>query len=171
MKKLLLLIALFSPVFTYAQKKNEAPSTFDVLIGTYTNGNSTSKGIYAYRFYERNGKLAYLSEIDGVSNPSYLCVTNNNKFIYAVNEGPQGAVSSFTFNPVSGKMVFINKQDTKGADPCYVVTDKDLRNLFVANYSSGSLSVFPLNKDGSIAALVQQITDGGNSVNKERQEG
>jgi len=171
MKKLLLVIALLSPVFTFAQKKAATPSVFDVLIGTYTNGNSTSRGIYAYRFYERNGQLAYLSEIDNVSNPSYLYVTNNNKFIYAVNEGPQGEVSSFTFNPVTGKMAFINKQGTQGADPCYVVADKDQRNLFIANYSSGSLSVFPLNKDGSIGALSQHIQDSGTGVNKERQEG
>jgi 6-phosphogluconolactonase len=171
MKKLLLAIALLSPVFTYAQNKNGAPSTFDVLIGTYTNGTSTSKGIYVYRFYERNGKLAYLSEIDNVSNPSYLTVSNNNKFIYAVNEGPQGAVSSFTFNPATGKMVFINKQETQGADPCYVVTDKDQHNLFVANYSSGSLAVLPISKDGSIGAISQHIQDAGTGVNKERQEG
>lgn len=171
MKKLLLAIALLSPVLSFAQKKNSAPTTFDVLIGTYTNGNSTSKGIYAYRFYERNGKLAYLSEIDGVSNPSYLCVTDNNKFIYAVNEEKQGAVSSFTFNPVTGKVVFINKQEVQGADPCYVVADKDRHNIFVANYSSGSLSVFPLNKDGSIDALSQKIQDNGTGVNKDRQEG
>jgi len=171
MKKLLLAIALLSSVFTYAQKKNEAPAAFDVLVGTYTNGNSTSKGIYVYRFYERTGKLAYLSEIDGVSNPSYLCVTNDNKFVYAVNEGHEGGVSSFTFNPVSGKLSFINKQETQGADPCYVVADKDQKNIFVANYSSGSLSVFPLNKDGSIAPLVQKIQDAGTGVNKERQEG
>lgn len=169
MKKILLLIALLSPIAVFAQHKNATPDTFDVLIGTYTSG--TSKGIYVYRFYERNGQLAYLSELDGVSNPSYVIPSYNNKFVYAVNEGPKGAVSSFTFNPVTGKMVFINQQPTQGADPCHVTVDKDQRNLFVANYTSGSLAVFPLNKDGSIAPLVQHIQDSGTGPVTDRQEG
>ena len=93
MKSLLLIIALLFPVFTYAQK-DKTPSTYDLLIGTYTKG--TSKGILVYRFYVESGKLAYLSQIEGVSNPSYLCVTKNNKFVYSVNEdGKDGGVSSF----------------------------------------------------------------------------
>ena len=169
MKKLLLIVLLIIPIISFAQKKKPEPSTFDVLIGTYTKG--TSRGIYVYRFYEQSGKLAFLNEIDDISNPSYLCVTDNEKFVYAVNENTKGGVSSFTFKPTTGKLVLINQQETQGADPCYVSVDKDLRNMFVANYTSGSLAVFPLNKDGSIGALSQLVTDAGSSVVKGRQEG
>ena len=79
MKKFLLLILLSFPALTYAQK-NKTPSTYDLVIGTYTTG--TSKGIYVYRFYTESGKLAYLNEIDDIKNPSYLCVSKNNRFIY-----------------------------------------------------------------------------------------
>ena len=169
MKKILLFIFLLSPVFSFAQKTKPEPSTFDVLIGTYTKGNS--RGIYVYRFYEESGQMAFLNEIDDISNPSYLCVTDNEKFVYAVNENTKGGVSSFTFEPKTGKLVLINQQETQGADPCYVSVDKDQRNIFVANYSSGSLAVFPLNKDGSIGALSQLVKDAGSSVVKDRQEG
>ena len=169
MKKLLLIISLLGPVFTYAQTAKPEPSTFDVLVGAYTKGNS--RGIYVFRLYERTGKMAFLNEIDDISNPSYLCVTDNNKFVYSVNENTKGGVSSFTFEPKSGKLTLINTQETQGADPCYVSVDKDQRNIFVANYSSGSLAVFPLNKDGSIAPLSQLVKDEGSSVNKDRQEG
>ena len=169
MKKFVLLLLLISPLLTYAQSKKPEPSTFDVLIGTYTKGSS--KGIYVYRFYEKNGQMAYLSEIDDIANPSYLCVADDNKHVYAVNEGPKGGVSSFTFDAPSGKLSLINQQETQGADPCYVSVDKDQRNMFVANYTSGSLAVFPLNKDGSIAPLSQLVQDAGSSVVKDRQEG
>jgi 6-phosphogluconolactonase len=169
MKKILLLFVVLIPVLGFCQKKKPLPSTFDVLIGTYTKGSS--KGIYVYRFYEQNGQMAFLNEIDDISNPSYLCVTDNNKFVYAVNENTKGGVSSFTFEPKTGKLVLINQQETQGADPCYVSVDKDQRNMFVANYSSGSLAVFPLNKDGSIGALSQLVKDAGSSVVKDRQEG
>ena len=170
MKKLLILISLLFPVLIYAQKKKTGPSTFDLLIGTYTKGKS--KGIYVYRFYAESGRVAYLNEIDGVDNPSYLTLSNNNKFVYAVNEiGKNGEVSAFTFEPKLGKLTFINKQPSSGADPCFISVDKDQKNVFVANYSSGSLEVLPVGKDGSLGAPSQVIQDAGQGVNKERQEG
>jgi len=170
MKKFLLLVSLLFPVLIYAQHKKTGPSTYDLLIGTYTKGKS--KGIYVYRFYVESGHVAYLNEIDDVSNPSYLCASANNKFVYAVNEnGKDGEVSSFSFDPKQGKLVFLNKQSSGGADPCFVSVDKDQKNVFVANYSSGSLGVFPVNKDGSLAAASQVVQDQGTGVNKERQEG
>ena len=170
MKKFLLIIVVLFPAFIYAQHKNAAPSTFDLLIGTYTKGKS--KGIYVYRFYAETGRTAYLNEIDDVSNPSYLCLSENNKFVYAVNEnGKNGEVSAFTFEPKQGKLVFLNKQSSKGADPCYVSVDKDRKNIFVANYSSGDLAVLPVNKDGSLSPVSQVVQDEGHGVNKERQEG
>ena len=169
MKRLLLIIALLSPALTFAQHKKPLPSTFDLVIGTYTTG--ASKGIYVYRFYEDKGRMAYLNEVDDVTNPSYVTTSADNKFLYAVNEGPQGGVSSFTFNGNTGKMVLINKQPTQGADPCYILEDKEQRNIFIANYTSGSLAVFPVNKDGSIAPLSHLIQDSGSSVVKDRQQG
>src|SRR5882724_5450355 len=158
MRKFLILIALLCPVLIYAQKKKGPPTTFDLLIGTYTKGKS--KGIYVYRFYAETGRLAYLNEIDDVNNPSYLCVSANNKFVYAVNEnGKNGEVSAFTFEPKLGKLVFINKQSSSGADPCYISVDKDQKNVFVANYSSGSLTVLPVNKDGGLGPVSQVIQD------------
>jgi 6-phosphogluconolactonase len=170
MKKFLLIVSLLFPVFIYAQKKKPAPTTYDLLIGTYTKG--TSKGIYVYRFYVQTGKLAFLNEIDDVSNPSYLTVASNNHFVYAVNENDkEGEVSAFTFEPKQGKLVFINKVASGGNGPCYVGVDKDQKNAFVANYGSGSLGVFPIGKDGSLGKASQVLQDEGHGVNKERQEG
>src|ERR1700761_7412628 len=149
MKKFLILVSLLFPVLMYAQKKKGPPTTYDLLIGTYTKGKS--KGIYVYRFYAEKGRLEYLNEIDGVSNPSYLTVSDDNKFVYAVNEnGKDGEVSAFKFNAKQGKLEFINKQSSLGADPCYISVDKDMKNAFVANYNGGNVCVLPINKDGSL---------------------
>jgi 6-phosphogluconolactonase len=170
MRKFLLIISLLFPVLVYAQHKKTAPTTYDLLIGTYTKGKS--KGIYVYRFYAETGKLAYLNEIDGVDNPSYLCVAANNKFVYAVNEiGKKGEVSAFNFEPKVGKLTFINKEPSEGADPCYISVDKAQKHVFIANYSSGALTVLPVNKDGSLSPVSQVVQDEGHGVDKERQEG
>ena len=163
------------PVLSFAQhKKAKAPSTYDVLIGTYTKG--TSKGVYVYRFYEETGRLSYLNEFTTVddtafTNPSYLCVANNNKFVYAVNENTVGGVTALTFDANTGRMKFINSQKSMGADPCYVSVDKDQKNIFIANYSSGSLAVLPVNKDGSLNPASQVIQDSGTGPVTDRQEG
>jgi 6-phosphogluconolactonase len=168
MKKFLILISMLSPVLGIAQKKPVFPKTFDLVVGAYTSGSS--KGIAVYRFYTETGRLAYLNQIDNVSNPSYLAVSKNNKFVYAVNENDQGEVSSFSFEPKTGKLTFINKVSTLGGSPCYISVDKNQKNLFVANYSGGNIAVLPLNEDGSIGAAVQTIKDDGHGPNKERQE-
>lgn len=167
MKRYLLALALLLPVLTYAQKK--AATSYDLVVGTYTKGES--KGIVVYRFYPESGKLSYLSQVE-TSNPSYVCVSKNNKFIYAVNEdGKDGGVSAFTFDPHVGTMKLINKQSSAGADPCYISVDEDQKFAFVANYSSGSLAVLPVNKDGSLAPASQVIQDQGKGPDASRQEG
>ena len=167
MKKVLLVIAFLAPALLFAQKP--VPKSYDLIVGSYTKG--TAQGISVYRFYTESGRMAYLSQTVS-SNASYLCLSSNNKYIYAVNEdGKDGGVSSFSFEPKNGILTAINKQSSGGADPCYISVDKEQRNAFVANYSSGSLTVLPINKDGSLGAVVQKIQDSGKGANAERQEG
>jgi 6-phosphogluconolactonase len=165
MKKLLILL-LAIPAFCLAQKQKPLPKTFDLLIGTYTKAGS--KGIYVYRFYAETGRLAYLSQIEGISNPAYLCVSDNGKFIYAIDESDKGAVNAFKFDKVTGKIELINSQPT-GSGPAYISIDKDQKNVFVANYGAGNLTVVPVNKDGSLGAPTQTIQQEGSGPNKARQ--
>ena len=169
MKKFLPIISMLFPVLTYAQK-NKIPTTYDLVIGTYTKG--TSKGVYVYRFYTESGRLAYLSQSDNTSNPSYVAISKDNKFVYAVNEdGKDGGVSAFTFDPHVGTMKLLNRQSSAGADPCHISVDEDRKNVIVANYSSGTLSVLPINKDGSLGPPSQVIQDKGKGPDASRQEG
>ncbi|WP_345953561.1 lactonase family protein [Mucilaginibacter sp. PAMB04168] len=170
MKKLLLLLYMI-PATLAAQPK--PPKTLDLLIGTYTTNGSD--GIYVYRFYTESGRLAYLSRTErNVDNPSYLCVSANGRFIYSVNEigdDRKGSVSAFSFEPKVGKIELLNKQTT-GAGPCYISVDKAQKHVFSANYAGGSMYVFPVNKDGSLAPASQvlQGPSTGLGPNKSRQD-
>ena len=144
---------------------------FYLFTGTYTG--SGSKGIYVYRFNASSGKTALLSSTDSVINPSYLTVSPNAKFVYAVNETGgkhPGRISSFSFNTKNAKLDFINDELTGGDSPCYVAIDSTGRWLTVANYSGGSFSIFPINKDGSLQPHAQFIQDSGSSADTKRQE-
>jgi 6-phosphogluconolactonase len=151
----------------------EPPGRFDVLVGTYTSGKS--KGIYSFRFDADTGDLQPLAAPAETVNPSYLVVSPDEKFVYAVNElhgcgNEQGAVSAFRFDAASGALTFINKVPSLGEDPCYVSLSPDGQNLFVANYSSGSLSALAVQADGSLAGPVETLSHVGHGPNPERQK-
>lgn len=173
MKKLIVFVAviLLLPAIAMAQKKEKpAPKVYDLIVGAYTSPDG-NKGITVYRFYAETGKLSYLSEIDGVDNPSYLCVSPDRKFVYSVNETAAGEVSAFQFDHNSGSLKLINKQHSMGASPAHISIDKEAKNVIVSNYNGGSVSVLPINQTGGLLPAVQTVNDEGGSVNKERQAG
>lgn len=118
-----------------------------MLVGTYTNGSS--KGIYTFRFNQETGTAVPLSSA-ALPNPSYLVPSENGKFVYAVSEmnNSTAALSSFSFDKETGELRLLNTVPTLGADPCYVATNG--REVLTANYSGGTMSVFPLQKDGTL---------------------
>ena len=147
--------------------------SYRLLVGTYTNGGG-SKGIYVYDFNAATGEAKWLSNTNGdVSNPSYLAVSTNGKYVYAVNENggnKPGEVSAFSFNKKSGELLFINKQSSGGDHPCYVTLTKNGKWAIVGNYSGGNFSVFPVKPDGSLEPYKQLIQHSGSSVNEQRQK-
>jgi len=163
MKKLafsLLATSLF--VASYSQKNTT------LVIGTYTN-SCESKGIYVYDFNTETAEFRLKNSTENVINPSYVTISPDKKFLYSVNEsGKESTVSSFWFQPESGNLEFISKQDSKGADPCFIMGDD--KNVFVANYSGGTISVFGKNKFGALMEAKQVIQHKGTSKNTQRQE-
>ncbi len=144
---------------------------FYLFAGTYTG--TGSKGIYVYRFNAATGKASLLSNTDSVINPSYLTISPDAKYVYAVNETHgenPGSVSSFSFDKRNAKLSLISKQLTGGDDPCYVTLNQSGKWLIVANYSGGSTSVFPVIRNGHLKPYVQLLQDSGSSINKDRQE-
>lgn len=173
MNKLLacLSVTILLPVLVMAQKKdkNATPKVYDLIIGSYTSPEGSS-GVTVYRFYAENGKVAFSGETE-TSNPSYLCVSADRKFVYTVNEDAAGGVSAFSFDYNTGKLKLINKQSSGGAQPAHIAIDKSAKNIIVSNYGDGKLTVLPINKDGSLGAASQVIADEGGSVNPQRQKG
>lgn len=168
MRKISLFICLAISFITGIAQKNENY----LLIGTYTDGKS--EGIYVYRFNSTTGDFDSVSMIK-TSNPSFLAVSPDEKFVYAVHEnannGKGGEVAAFSFDRQTGKLSFINQQLSGGDHPCYVSVDKTGKWAAAANYTSGSLSVLPINKNGGLDSPTTVIQHEGYSVNTERQQG
>lgn len=147
----------------FAQKSN-----YHLLIGTYTN-TGKSQGIYSYYIDLDKGLFTQKSLVTGISNPSYLAIAPDRKYIYSVNESPAGsAANAFTFDEKDAKLTLINSSNTNGANPCFITVSE--KHVFTANYTGGSISVFCRNVDGSLTAIQQLIQHKGSSINPKRQK-
>jgi len=145
-----------------------------LFVGTYTEGDAGkgSKGIYVYTFDAATGAMEPVSTA-ATTNPSYLAVAPGGKFVYAVGEtggANPGSVSAFSFNKATGKLTFIDKQESAGADPCYVTVDAGRKWAIVANYSGGNFSALPIAADGSLKPAAQTFQHTGSSANKDLQQ-
>jgi 6-phosphogluconolactonase len=172
---LISLVLLFAIGETGTAFAAPAAGNFLVYVGTYTAKDS--KGIYAYRFDASTGKITPIGLAAATDNPSYVVLHPNGRFLYGVNElqtyngKSSGAVSAFAINRTSGKLTLLNQVASGGADPCYLSFDKGGKHLLVANYTGGSVSVFPIMEDGKLGEASAFVQHKGSSVNPERQEG
>jgi len=145
-----------------------------VYVGTYTGTHS--KGIYAYRFDARTGRLTPIGLAAELPNPSFLIADRANRHLYVATEmgahGPKdmnGAISSYAIDPHTGSLKFQNRVDSGGGGTCHLALDRTGRVLFVVNYSSGSVASFAVNSDGTIGRRTGFDMHSGSSVDPERQ--
>lgn len=145
-----------------------------LLVGSYTDG--ASQGIYRYGFDSDSGQVdaTPLQVVKSVS-PSWLVLSADQRLLFAVNETPQGHVSSFSLN-AKGDIKPLNQVASRGDEPTHATLSHDQRYLFVANYAvapvpGGSLVALPVARDGKLKEVVQQLRHTPSKVNPERQAG
>lgn len=154
------------------QIQQRSSNEFYLFVGTYTGEGS--EGIYLYRFNAADGTVDSVGAATGVESPSYLALSPDHTNLYAVNsigDSSRASVSSFSFDKASGELSFINKQSSRGGGPCYVSVDQTGQAVFAGNYVGGSLAMFPVRDDGSLAEAQTVIEHEGGSVNEARQSG
>ena len=167
MKLILLLLLLFC--FSSMAQGQTSDTIYNLLVGTYTT-DGKSQGIYVYSFNTQTGEWANKAEALGIRNPSYLAISHDRKFVYSVAEDGDGTISSFSFDALTGKMIFLNNVSSGGASPCYVSVDDKNRFVFTGNYMGGSLSAIPIAADGSLRTDSQTFQHQGSSI-KPNQDG
>ena len=147
-----------------------------VYIGSNGDDAGRPGSISLYAFDPAGGKLTLVSTHPNVINPSFIALTPDRHFLYCVNESKTfagqsgGGVSAFAVDPTNGSLAFLNSQPTHGVDPCYISLDHTGKYALVTNYSSGSVTIFPIRADGQLDASSDLIQHSGHSVNPDRQE-
>ena len=118
-----------------------------LFIGTYTNTDAHSRGIYSALFDPNTGQFSELTPAAATANPSFLARHPSRPFLYAVNEEQEGSVSSFAIGR-KGELKFLGKSSTGGAAPCHLIVDRSGKWLLVANYNGSNIAVMPILPDG-----------------------
>lgn len=162
--KRILILSLFSIIFIQFHAQS---TEYRLLIGTYTS-NGKSEGIYSYKINVERGIFEKQSVAKEMKNPSFLALTADKKYLYAVGESDKASrAGAFAFNSKNATFRFINSSETKSKGPCYISASN--KHVFTANYGGGSISVFGRQPDGALSELQQLIVHTGSSINPERQ--
>jgi len=146
-----------------------------IYIGTYTN--SGSKGIYLCRMDCGVGKLELAGPVAEEKNPSFLAIHPSRRYLYSVSEVDRhegkrtGSVSAYAIDAKTGVLTFLNRPISHGMLPCYLSVDAAGKYLLTANYTSGTVTMFPIESDGRLREASDVVQHVGKGPNASRQEG
>lgn len=144
-----------------------------VYFGTFTN--QLSRGIYVSRLDLETGRLSPPALAAEASNPNFLAVSPDGKFLYAATRGgpsaadQPGAVQAYAIEAGAGGLAWLNQKSSGGPGPCHVSVNSSGRCLLVANYHGGSVKSFAVNPDGRLGDGGTFIQHQGSGTNPQRQ--
>jgi len=125
-------------------------------------------GIYASSL-DPDGKMVEPKMLIKQAKPAFFTFHPKMDVVYAVTESMRNdpvapaAVTAYRFVRGSGdkatppSLSLINSQPIDGDIPCHVSIDAKGEFLVVANYTSGSVIVLPVDNDGSIKPATHQV--------------
>lgn len=134
------------------------------------------EGVTFFTLDESSGLLQRLGAGAGKPNPSYMALHSSGKLLYTVNELkeyaglPGSSVSTYALDGWGG-MRLLGRQPTGGEDACYVMVDEAHGYAFVANFSGGSVCVYPLGQDGALLRPSCFLQHKGGGKDPVRQKG
>jgi 6-phosphogluconolactonase len=139
-------------------------------IGTYTisDGTSTgSSGIYAFQWDTQQGVMSRIHPVGKTSNPSFLALHPSGRYLYAVNEDAPSSgtdhITAFAIGDAGSPESLrpLGTVSSQGLAPCHLSIDASGKWLFVANYLSGTIAVYPIQSDGRLGQAHQVIQQKG----------
>ena len=137
-----------------------------LLVGGY------GVGVHCLR-YDAGGALSPVASVD-IADPSYVVYDGTRGVLTAVVEQePAGRVASARFTVADGGSDVRDQTASGGSAPCHLALHPDGSTLFVANYMSGTVAVFPVDAEGRVtgAEPAQVIEHTGSGPRADRQEG
>jgi 6-phosphogluconolactonase len=138
-----------------------------IFIGTYTHG--ASRGIYAVHLNHATGALSAPTVAAATGNPTYLALSPDRRFLYAVRD-TEAMAAAFAIDAATGTLVPLPAAPSPSAGaPCHIAVDRTGRTVLVANYHNPLVATLPILGDGTLGAP-RIIRHAGRGHNPERQD-
>lgn len=127
-----------------------------VIVGGYDYGSS-SYPLRTFDIDKATGALTQRgSDVDAGPNPSYLALGPSGRVLYVANETDDaaGGLTAVAMGD-DGALTFLNHQTGSDGGFTYVAVDPSGSYALGASYNGGSVSVFPIEGDGSLGAELE----------------
>jgi 6-phosphogluconolactonase len=162
MKKLLSILPILVCIMTnsvYSQK------TVPFYIGTGDKSDNSS--ITLAELDLTTGAVALADSFISPNGPGFVAISPNKKNLYAVTGA--NVISAYSIGP-GKKLTLLNSQPSYGANPCHVSVHPSGKLVFLANYTGGSFSAYPVEPDGKLGPASYTEQYSGTGPNTRRQE-
>jgi 6-phosphogluconolactonase len=132
--------------FTNLQEKTR------FITGSFTE--SGESGINVFDFDPVNGISKWISSVNAGPNPTYFCISKDQKLIYVINEVSSfsglkgGGLTTLKYSGNFENIIRVNEISVPNGGPCFISQTPDNKYLLVANYGGGSVAVVKLTQNG-----------------------
>ena len=130
-----------------------------LLVGTFAEGDD--QGIYQLDFNTETGELTNSRHVAKENKPGYLYLSKDGERVYSSNGTKPGSVSAFQWNQDKTALTRVANLPSIGDGACYVGVNSDENLLAAANYSSGGIVLYPIDKKGVMLDEPQEIQHTG----------
>ncbi|MFS3134476.1 lactonase family protein [Gluconacetobacter sacchari] len=130
-------------------------------------GAGNGQGIALFEMNRTSGVLAPISTFMDIASPSFITLSADSRFLYALSEiddfngKPDGSVTAFSVDHLSGELTRLNVVSSGGAVPAHLSVHHSGRYVLVANYVGGSVGVLPIRPDGSLGEPTDIVRNSG----------
>lgn len=118
---------------------------YEFFVGSY--GGQQEENIVRFSLDGQTGNITKRYSCKGIENPSWLILHPGKNILYAVEElVPEGNIRAYGVEEEGLRL--LAAFPSKGADPCHICMDGKEEHLLIANYTSGSISLYRLDANG-----------------------
>jgi len=141
------------------EMKNDARPKF-AYVGCFTTEKrkARGKGVAVFGIDPATGAWSFVDACDAVPNPHYVCLDHTQRFLYSAH-GDSSEVCSYTIDPQTGKLTFLNKQQTGGDNSSTVEVDSS--NRWVLLSTGPGVALFPVQPDGGLGPYTDLVVPEG----------
>ncbi|MBW6535098.1 MAG: lactonase family protein [Mariniphaga sp.] len=151
-------------LFLFFQCFAQTSDSGKFYVGTFTSEGA--EGINLCSFDFSTGEIALIKTFKGIDNPSFLKISPNRNFLYAVTRLPEkveksgGYIQAYKIDQ-NGDLKFLNKQLSHGSDPCHVDVSPNGNFTAIATYGGGTTSLYKIDDDGKLNPASSTISNEG----------